>query len=166
MVDGHCDVTSPPSAWSPPPADRGSRLMLGASNNLLSRSAVGSSYSRHSGGQSARVLGQSSVRLMRQLSAVPWLSSDGRALSILCVATLVCGAFGLLKISIGEKQAPNKELTTGSIQRSPAVRKPESRDPMAAFLTPAVAQSMQRSTKSTTADLSPIPLPRPRPKRP
>ena len=49
---------------------------------------------------------------MRQLSAVPWLSSSGRiALSILCVATLVCGAFGLLKISIGEKQAPNKELT-------------------------------------------------------
>jgi hypothetical protein len=28
------------------------------------------------------------------------------------VATLVCGVFGLLKISIGEKQAPNKELTT------------------------------------------------------
>src|SRR5262249_61215564 len=45
-------------------------------------------------------------------------------LSILCVATLVCGVFGLLKISIGEKQVPNKELTTGSIQRSPAVRKP------------------------------------------
>ena len=61
---------------------------------------------------------------MRQLSAVPWLSSSGWiALSILCVATLVCGAFGLLKISIGEKQSPNKELTTGSIQRSPAVRK-------------------------------------------
>jgi hypothetical protein len=45
---------------------------------------------------------------MRQLSAVPWLSSGGRiSLSILCVATLVCGVFGLLKISIGEK-APNK----------------------------------------------------------
>src|SRR5262245_35202664 len=83
---------------------------------------------------------------MRQLSAVPWLNSGGRiALSILCVATLVCGVFGLLKISIGEKQAPNKELTTGSIQRSPAVRKPESRDPMAAFLiAPTVAQSTQR----------------------
>jgi hypothetical protein len=58
---------------------------------------------------------------MRQLSAVPWLSSGGRiALSILCVATLVCGVFGRLKISIGEK-APNKELTTGSIQRSSAL---------------------------------------------
>src|SRR6266566_7632504 len=55
---------------------------------------------------------------MRQLSAVPWLISGGRiALSILCVATLVCGVFGLLKISIGEKRAPNKELTTGSVQR-------------------------------------------------
>ena len=103
---------------------------------------------------------------MRQLSAVPWLGSGGRiALSILCVATLVCGVFGLLKVSIGEKQGPNKELTTGSIQRSPVVRKPESRDPMAAFLTPAVAQSTPRLTRSTTADPSPIPLPRPRPKR-
>src|SRR5215471_16555560 len=36
------------------------------------------------------------VSAMRQLSAVPWLSSGGRiALSILCVATRVCGAFGL-----------------------------------------------------------------------
>jgi hypothetical protein len=35
---------------------------------------------------------------MRQLSALGWLSSGGWiALSILCVATLVCGAFGLLK---------------------------------------------------------------------
>jgi hypothetical protein len=34
---------------------------------------------------------------------------------------LVFGVFDLLKISIGEKQALNKELTTGSIQRSPAV---------------------------------------------
>jgi hypothetical protein len=118
------------------------------------------------GGPDHRVLRQL-VSAMRQLSAVPWLSSSGRiALSILCVATLVGGAFGLLKISIGEKQAPNKELTTGSIQRSPAVRKPESRDPMAAFLVaPAVAQSTQRLTRSTTADPSPIPLPRPRPKR-
>jgi hypothetical protein len=83
---------------------------------------------------------------MRQLFTVPWLSSGGRiALSILCPATLVCGVFGLLKVSIGEQQAPNKELTTGSIQRSPAVRKPESRDPMAAFLTPAVAQSTSRA---------------------
>src|SRR5262249_27983448 len=93
---------------------------------------------------------------MRQLSAVPWLSSGGRiTLSILCVATLVCGVFGLLKISTGERQAPNKELTTGSIQQSPAVRKPESRDPMAAFLVaPAVAQSTQRSTRSTTTGRS------------
>ena len=106
-------------------------------------------------GSSAR-FGTVIVSAMRQLSAVPWLSSGGRiALSILCVATLVCGVLGLLKISIGEKQAPNKELTTGSIQRSPAVRKPESHDPMAAFLVaPAVAQSTQRSTRSTTADPS------------
>src|SRR5262245_34784298 len=104
---------------------------------------------------------------MRQLSAVPWLSPGGRiALGILCMAILVCGVVGLLKISIGEKQVPNKELTTGSIQRSPVVRKPESRDPVGDFLVaPVVAQSKQRSTKSITADPSPIPLPRPRPKR-
>src|SRR5262249_10557046 len=65
-----------------------------------------------------------------------------------------------------KKRVPNKELTTSSINRAPAVRKPESRDPMAAFLVaPAVSQSTQRSTRSTTADPSLIPLPRPRPKR-
>ena len=100
------------------------------------------------------------------LAALQWLSGGRIALSILCVAILACGVFGLLKISNGDKPAPNKELTTGSIQQSPAVRRPESRDPMAAFLVaPAVAQSTQRSTRNTTAGPSLIPLPRPRPKR-
>src|SRR5262249_7278342 len=145
----------------------GPALMLGTSNNLLSRGAVGFLTLLIFGGSDPARFGTVIVSAMRQLSAVPWLSSGGRiTLSILCVATLVCGVFGLLKISIGEKQVPNKELTTGSIQRSPAVRKPESRDPMAAFLVaPAVSQSTQRSTRSTTADPSLIPLPRPRPKR-
>jgi hypothetical protein len=98
---------------------------------------------------------------MRQLFAVPWLSSGGRiVLSVLCVAILVCGAFGLLKISSGRKQAPAQELITGSIQRPPT-RQP---DLMAALLVaPAGAQFLQRSTKTTT--IGPIPLPRPRPKR-
>ena len=142
----------------------GPALMLGTSNNLLSRSTVGFLMLLIFGGL-IRGFGTVIVSAMRQLSTVPWLSLAA-GLSILCVATLVGGVFGLLKISFDEKQAPNKELTTGSIQRSPAVRRPESSDPVAAFLlAPAVAQSTPRSTRSTTADPSLIPLPRPRPKR-
>jgi hypothetical protein len=73
----------------------------------------------------------------------------------------VCGVLSSLKMSSGGKPSPAKELTTGSIQRSPAIRQS---DPMAAFLVaPAVAPSIQRPIKSTA--IEPVPLPRPRPKR-
>ena len=126
----------------------------------LSNSAV-TSHARYSAGcNPARRIG-SSFWPMRQLFAVPWLSSGGRiVLSILCVAILVCGAFAFVKLSGNRKQGQAQGLVTGSIQRAPT-RRP---DPMSTLLlAPAVAQPVQRSMKTTTID--PIPLPRPRPKR-
>ena len=98
---------------------------------------------------------------MRTLFAVPWLSSSGRSLliSLVTALLLVCGVFALLKVSGGGKHA-SPELVTGSIQRSPAVRRSASEDPMAAFLVmPSVAPSTQGTGQT------PIPLPRPRPNR-
>ena len=72
---------------------------------------------------------------MRTLFAVPWFSSSGRRLliSLVTALLLVSGVFALLKISGGGKQA-SPELVTGSIQRSQAVRRAASSDPLAAFL--------------------------------
>ena len=72
---------------------------------------------------------------MRTLFAVPWLSSSGRRLliSLVTALLLVSGVFALLKISGGGKHA-SPELVTGSIQRSQAVRRAASSDPLAAFL--------------------------------
>jgi hypothetical protein len=78
---------------------------------------------------------------------------------------VVFGAFALLKINISGKRAP-QELVTGSIQRSPAVRRSASNDPMAAFLvTPSVAPATQGMKQMAVGVSSPIPLPRPRPNR-
>jgi hypothetical protein len=44
-------------------------------------------------------------------------------LSIVAAVIVVFSIFGLVKVSVGAKQVPAKELLTGSIQRSPAVRK-------------------------------------------
>ena len=78
---------------------------------------------------------------MRIRFAVPWLNSDGQSLLISLVSSLVVvfGVFALLKINtISGKRAP-QELVTGSIQRSPPVRRSASNDPMTAFLvTPSV----------------------------
>jgi hypothetical protein len=52
-------------------------------------------------------------------------------LSFVAVAILVFSIFALLKIDRGEKQEPAKELFTGSIQKSPSVRKARSDDPTA-----------------------------------
>jgi hypothetical protein len=101
---------------------------------------------------------------MRTLFAVPWLSPGGRNLLIGLVSSLVVVfvAFALLKINFGGKRTP-QELVTGSIQRSPAVRRSASSDPMAAFLvTPSVAPAMKQMAVGVS---SPIPLPRPRPNR-
>ena len=100
---------------------------------------------------------------MRTLFAVPWFNSSRRRLLINLVTALllVFGVFALLKISGVGKHA-SLELVTGSIQRSPAVRRSASDDPMAALLfMPPVAPS----TQGTVQTPSPIPLPRARPNR-
>ena len=52
---------------------------------------------------------------MRHLFAVPWLTPIGRTLlGIGVVAILVFGLFALLKVTNGGRQAPAKELITGS----------------------------------------------------
>jgi hypothetical protein len=80
-------------------------------------------------------------------------------LNIVALAILVFSIFALLKIDSGEKQEPAKELFTGSIQKSPSVRKARSDDPTAPFLAPAAFQYSQQPVQS------PVPLPRPRPNR-
>jgi hypothetical protein len=62
------------------------------------------------------------------------------------------------------KQTPADELITGSIQRSSAVGRPESNDPMASFLAPALSQPSPRLVQSNAVDRGAVPLPRPRPK--
>jgi hypothetical protein len=104
---------------------------------------------------------------MRTLFAVPWVSPSGRILlmSVVSSLLLVFGAFALLKINSGGKRAP-QELVTGSIQRSQAVRRSASNDPMAAFpVRPAVGPSTQDTRQMAASVPSHIPLPRPRPKR-
>jgi hypothetical protein len=104
------------------------------------------------------------VIVMQNLFAVPWLSASRRAvLSIVVALILVLGMFAALKISTGRKQAPSKELHTGSIQKSPALRRSSSDDPMAAFLSPELI--VRRPIKGTAAVREETPLPRPRPKR-
>src|SRR2546428_4941169 len=101
---------------------------------------------------------------MRNLLAVPWLTPSRRTvLSIVAVAILVFSIFALLKTSSGGKQEPPKELLTGSIQKSPAVRKPPSDDPMASFVAPAAFPP--RPVQSAVGGRALVPLPRPRPKR-
>ena len=103
---------------------------------------------------------------MRNLFAVPWLTPSRRpVLSIVSVVIVVFSIFVFVKISVGAKQVPAKELLTGSIQRSPAVRKSLSTDPMAAFLTPDLTQPIPQPVHSTAFSRGTIPLPRPRPKR-
>jgi hypothetical protein len=95
---------------------------------------------------------------MRQLFAVPWLSSGGRiVLSVVCVALLVGGAFGLLKIRSSWKQGSPQELATGSIQRSLTRQS----DPLGALLVaPATPASFRKSGEAMR--LNSVPIPRPR----
>ena len=103
---------------------------------------------------------------MRHLFAAPWLTPIGRTLlSIGVVVILMFGIFALLKVVNGGKQAPAKELITGSIPGAASVRKPPPADPMAAFLSPASTQ-LTTLVQSTAVDRGPVLLPRPRPKRP
>ena len=102
---------------------------------------------------------------MRNLFEVPWLSPSGRTLlNIAVVAILVFGVVALLKATTGGRQAPAKELITGSIPSAGPVRKSPPNDPMAAFLSPASTQ-LTAPVLSTAADRRAVPLPRTRPKR-
>ena len=103
---------------------------------------------------------------MRHLFAVPWLTQSRRTLpGIAVVAILVFGVFALLKATSGGRQAPAKELITGSIPRAAPVRKLPPNDPMAAFLSPASTQLTTQPMQSTGVERRAVPLPRPRPKR-
>jgi hypothetical protein len=103
---------------------------------------------------------------MRHLLAVPLLTPSRRTLlGIGVVAILVFGLFALLKVTNGGRQAPAKELITGSIPRAAPVRKPPPSDPMASFLNPASTQLTTRPMQSAVVERRAVPLPRPRPKR-
>ena len=68
---------------------------------------------------------------MQHLFAVPWLIPSRRTLrGIAVVAILVFGFFVILKSTSGEREAPAKELVTGSIPRAASVPKPPPNDPM------------------------------------
>ena len=98
---------------------------------------------------------------MRNLIAAPWLSSGRQALlNFVVAAVLVFGVTALLKISSGVEQERTKELLTGSIPRSPAVRTSQSNDSMAAFL----ALYSNQPAIHPMQDRAAVPLPRPRPK--
>ena len=100
---------------------------------------------------------------MQHLFAVPWLIPSRRTLrGIAVVAILVFGFFAILKGTSGGREAPAKELVTGSIPRAASVTPPN--DPMAAFLSPASTQ-LTTLVQSTAVDRRAVPLPRPRPKR-
>jgi len=102
---------------------------------------------------------------MRHLFAMPSVTPGRRTLlGIGVVAILVFGFFALLKVTSGGRQAPAKELTTGSIPRAAPVRKPPSNDPMAAFLSP-VSTQLTTPLQNAAVDRRAVPLPRPRPKR-
>src|SRR5262245_57975096 len=102
---------------------------------------------------------------MQHLFVVPWLTPSRRTLhGIAVVAILVFGFFAILKSTSGGREAPAKELVTGSIPRAASVPKPPPTDPMAAFLSP-VSTQPTTLVQSTAVDRRPVPLPRPRPKR-
>jgi hypothetical protein len=88
---------------------------------------------------------------------------SGRSLliTIVIAGILAVGVFALLKVN-SDAKAPTEELLTGSIARSPTVRKSPSNDSTTAFLS---TQPMIPSMQRTAADRAAVPLPRPRPKR-
>jgi hypothetical protein len=100
---------------------------------------------------------------MRNIFAVARLTP---VLSFVVVAILVFSIFALLKISSGGKKEPGQELLlTGSIQKSSAIRKPPSDDPVASFVAPSSFQPTLRRVQIGVVVRAPVPLPRPRPKR-
>jgi hypothetical protein len=102
---------------------------------------------------------------MRKLSAVSWLSRSCRTLiSFLIALALVFSAFAVLKIASRAKQTRVDEFTTGSIQKSSAVRKSETKGRMVSYVDPTVSQPPPRQVQSNATVQGAVPLPRPRPK--
>jgi hypothetical protein len=102
---------------------------------------------------------------MRNLFAVPWLTLRFRTLLSFAVAMiLVLSVFALLKIGNRGKQTSAEELITGSVQKSSAVGRSQSNDPVASFLAPVSSQPPPRLVQSNAVDRGAVPLPRPRPK--
>src|SRR5262249_45736471 len=100
---------------------------------------------------------------MQHLFAVPWLTPSRRTLpGIAVVAILGFGFFAILKSTSGGREAPAKDLVTGSIPRAASVPKPPPNDPRAAFLSPASTQ-LTTLVQSTAPDPPPPPLPPPPP---
>src|SRR5258708_30561818 len=99
---------------------------------------------------------------MRNIFAVARLTP---VLSFVVVAILVFSIFALLKISSGGKQEPGQELLTGSIQKSPAVRKPPSDDPVASFVAPSSFQPTLRRVPNRVGVWAPVSFPPPPPKQ-
>src|SRR5262249_61269210 len=103
---------------------------------------------------------------MQHLFAVPWLTPSRRTLrGIAVVAILGFGFFAILKSTSGGREAPPKDLVTGSIPRAASVPKPPPNDPKAAFLSPASTQ-LTPPVQNTAGERTAAPLPRPRPTTP
>ena len=103
---------------------------------------------------------------MGHFFVVPWLTpSRPTLLGMAVVAILVFGLSAILKATSSGRQAPAKELITGSIPRAAAVRKSLPNDPMVAFLGPGSTQLTPQAMQNMVVDRRAVPLPRPRPKR-
>jgi hypothetical protein len=102
---------------------------------------------------------------MKKMFAVPWLSAPCRVLLTFVMAlVLVLSALAILKISSRGKQTPVDQLITGSIQKSSAVGRSETKGRVVSYLDPVVSQPSPRQLQSNLAVQGTVPLPRPRPK--
>src|SRR5262249_62010347 len=102
---------------------------------------------------------------MRKLFAVPWLSPPCRTLiSFVMALVLVFSAFAALKINSRGKQTPVDQLITGSIQKSSANGRSETKGRVVSYLEPVVSQPSPQHVQSNGAVRATVPLPRPRPK--
>jgi hypothetical protein len=112
----------------------------------------------------ARLSGVGALQ-MKKLFAVPWLSAPCRTLPTFVMAlVLVLSALAVLKISSREKKTSVDQLITGSIQKSSAVGRSETKDRVVSYLDPIVSQPPPRQLQSNLAVQGTVPLPRPRPK--
>ena len=141
-----------------------SRMRPPISNKLLGTSIVNFQFPRPFR-RKLRLL-RLRCSTMGHFFVVPWLTpSRPTLLGMAVVAILVFGLSAILKATSSGRQAPAKELITGSIPRAAAVRKSLPNDPMVAFLGPASTQLTPQAMQNMVVDRRAVPLPRPRPKR-